>query len=101
VIEESIELARMGIIPGGAYKNRDFYRQWIRPSHDVQEELMDIMYDPQTSGGLLISTPESKVKELLSLLAKENKTPFAVVGRVRPQGSHLIELAGGGGSMDF
>ncbi len=54
MIEESIELARMGgIIPGGAYRNRDFYGQWIRFDADVPEDYADIMFDPQTSGGVV------------------------------------------------
>ncbi len=62
MIEESIELARMGgIIPGGAYRNRDFYGQWIRFDADVPEDYADIMFDPpQTSGGLLISVSEER-----------------------------------------
>ncbi len=43
-----------GIIPGGAYRNRDFYGQWIRFDADVPEDYADIMFDPpQTSGGVV------------------------------------------------
>ncbi len=97
VIEESIELARMGIIPGGAYRNRDFYGQWIRFDADVPEDYADIMFDPQTSGGLLISVSEERAPQLLALLKKQNKTPFSVVGRVKARSTHLIEVAGGVG----
>ncbi len=96
VIAESIGLAQMGIIPGGAYKNRDFYQPLINFSDEVKEELADIMFDPQTSGGLLISVPEEKAQELLTLLGRKNKAPFSVVGRVKAKGPHLIKVLGSG-----
>lgn len=92
IIKESIELARMGIIPAGAHKNRSFYGKAIRFSPDVKEEIGDIMFDPQTSGGLLLAVPADKAAKLMELLAANNKTPFQTVGRVKPPGKYLIEV---------
>ena len=57
-------LAKMGIIPAGAYRNRKYFKNFIRYLEIVPEFLEDILYDPQTSGGLLISISEEKGKIL-------------------------------------
>ncbi len=92
IIKESIEFAQMGIIPAGAYNNRAFYGKSIRFSPDVKEEIADIMFDPQTSGGLLIAVPEGRANKLMELLKANNKTPFQMIGRVKPPGEYLIEV---------
>ena len=82
LIEESLEFARMGLIPAGAYRNRDHLQGKVDIAEDIPLEVRDILYDPQTSGGLLISVAESKAETLLEELGRINRTPFAVVGRV-------------------
>jgi len=75
------DLAEMGIIPGGAYRNMDYVKAQLTHEADVPQELLDIMADPQTSGGLLLALPEEKVPELLDRL--QEQAPWsAVVGRV-------------------
>ena len=62
---EALECARMGLIPAGAYRNRDYAEKGVRASEKVSRELQDIFYDPQTSGGLLIAVPHESAGELL------------------------------------
>jgi selenide,water dikinase len=81
IIEEALSLAKMGIIPGGAYKNMNHIKDSVNISEEVPQELADCMYDPQTSGGLLISVDKSKAKELLDEL-KDSPTPYALIGEV-------------------
>ncbi len=93
VIEESRELARMGIIPGGAYRNKEFLKGKVEMRETVAQEMEDIMYDPQTSGGLLISLPEAKTGMLLEEFRKINlATPFSVVGKVKERSRFSIEV---------
>jgi len=47
----------MGMIPGGAYRNRDVYLQRVKISEDADATLELLLYDPQTSGGLLAAIP--------------------------------------------
>jgi selenide,water dikinase len=47
----------MGMIPGGAYRNRDAYQHRVRRAGDSEEPLEILLYDPQTSGGLLAAVP--------------------------------------------
>jgi len=45
--------ARMGLVPAGAYANRDYYSAWVKVDSALPETIKDLMFDPQTSGGLL------------------------------------------------
>ena len=57
VIQESIELARMGIIPGGAYDSQAYVEDSVRFDADIKQEIRDVMFDPQTSGVCLYPSP--------------------------------------------
>jgi len=54
LIPDALEFARMGILPEGMYRNRDFAEAYVDPG-DVELAKQDMLYDPQTSGGLLIA----------------------------------------------
>ena len=54
LIGESLELARMGVLPEGMYRNRTFAEPHVDPG-EVELAVQDMLYDPQTSGGLLIA----------------------------------------------
>ena len=54
LIPEALELARMGILPAGMYRNRKFAEQAVDPG-DVELAKQDLLYDPQTAGGLLMA----------------------------------------------
>ena len=82
VIEEAIGFAKMGIIPAGAHHNREFRLPWVRFSDRVERHLQDILFDPQTSGGLLICVKEEALKDLLSQLNDEGETESQHIGAV-------------------
>lgn len=92
VIKKSVEFAKMGIIPAGAYKNEGYLKGKIDFKNRPRQEIIDIMHDPQTSGGLLISVPESNLNRLLELLGKNNRTDFSLVGKVKKRTDHAIEV---------
>lgn len=54
LIDEALELATLGILPEGMYRNRDFAEKYVDHG-DVILAKQDMLYDPQTSGGLLIA----------------------------------------------
>lgn len=84
VLPGALDLARDGILPAGAYRNMDFVGDLVSVSPSVPQELSDILYDPQTSGGLLISVPGARAGELMKRLEAEG-VPAAIVGEVRDQ----------------
>lgn len=65
---EALEFASMGFIPDGAYKNRDYVGNNYKTARPTDRAVLDIMFDPQTSGGLLIAVPEASASQLLSEL---------------------------------
>jgi selenide,water dikinase len=91
IIPGVIELAQMGMIPAGAYSNRQHLGKDVMFSSNVPRALQDIMFDPQTSGGLLISVPEPKVDGLLNLLTAQ-QVPGVAIGRVLAAEEQLITV---------
>lgn len=91
VVPAALDFARMGIIPEGAYANRAYLEERMTVDQGVPLELCDVLADPQTAGGLLISLPESKAPELLSRLS-ECTADARIVGQVLPQGEKQILL---------
>ena len=91
LLPQAEELADMGIVPGGAYRNRDYVKPHLRVLDGAQRARLDLAADPQTSGGLLVSLPRADAKELL-----ENLHTFApwsaIVGEVLPQGESALEF---------
>lgn len=81
IIEGALEFARMGLIPAGAYSNRKFYFDRVEGG-DVSPEHMDLFYDPQTSGGLLITVPRQNADSMLTYIKQAGYEQAAIVGRV-------------------
>jgi len=92
IIQESLGYAKMGIIPEGAYNNEGYLKGHISFSKSIRQEIRSIMYDPQTSGGLLISVPEENSEKLMEELKIRNKTDFNIIGKVKPKGEYTIEV---------
>ena len=92
IISESAELAKMGIIPAGAYNNRKHLEGKLLFTSKIPQYIEDIMFDPQTSGGLLLAVAESKAEELMELLKSTNKTECAIIGKVKAKADYPIEI---------
>lgn len=91
LLPEVRDMAGMGIIPTGAYANRNYLSGKVKIDPAVPLDLTDIMYDPQTSGGLLISVAEKDAQQLLAAL--KNEIPVAeIIGHVIPPENHTIEV---------
>ena len=65
---EALELADMGLVPAGAYRNRDFAEGAVALRGAVSRAMQDILNDPQTSGGLLAAVDERDAGPLLRAL---------------------------------
>ena len=90
LLPQAFEMAEMGIVPQGAYKNRDWLSCSVRVGEDVPLAITDIMFDPQTSGGLLIALPEKEASRLLADL-RACIPVSAIIGYAEPAGiSSLI-----------
>ena len=89
--KEAYEMAEMGFIPAGAYRNRDFAEASVKVVGDVARALQDICYDPQTSGGLLCAVPEAEAVACLAEL-RAVAADAAVIGYVTEQLEQAIYL---------
>ncbi|ABO49775.1 selenophosphate synthase [Desulforamulus reducens MI-1] len=92
VLPGTLELARMGIIPAGAYQNRKHLGDQVFIEEGVTREEVDIFFDPQTSGGLLIAVQPERSKELLKELHKHGVTDARVVGELSQPEDPLITI---------
>jgi len=81
IFPETIEFARMGMIPGGTYRNKEFRSKMV-DSAGIGDVMLDILFDPQTSGGLFISVSADKASLLLARLKEAGVTDAAIVGEV-------------------
>lgn len=91
-MEDAIDYAKMGLIPAGAYKNRGYSIGKVETG-SVEEHYIDLLYDPQTSGGLLISVSPDNLKEMLAGFEKAGMdTTVSVIGKVAPKSDKLIRL---------
>ncbi len=90
---EALQFAQMGLVPGGMQRNREFRWQMIELTYDISDEMLNLLFDPQTSGGLLISVPGKKAKALLQKLHRDGIERAAIIGEVlaQPKGRIVIK----------
>jgi len=82
IIKEALDYAGMGLVPAGAYANREFRQDMISFAPSVDRLFQDILFDPQTSGGLLISVGPEIVEDLLAQLKDKGINEAAIIGEV-------------------
>jgi selenide,water dikinase len=92
VIAEALEFANMGFVPAGAYKNKEFREKMIACAETVPRALQDVLVDPQTSGGLLISVRGSLAAALVCALQAGGIAEAAVIGAVSADPAEKISV---------
>lgn len=88
---EALELAAMGLIPAGAYRNREYAEKEVSLQGKISRAMQDILYDPQTSGGLLFAIPAAEEKACLEQM-KQAGISAAAVGIVTEKEETAIVL---------
>ena len=81
VFENSLDLASSGILSGGSQRTRDFLEGGYEFASSVARPLQDILFDAETSGGLLIAVAEDRAEKLETEL-RERGEPVHAIGRV-------------------
>jgi selenide,water dikinase len=90
LLPESLDYAGMGLVPGGAFNNRKFRAGMVDFAPSVDPLLQDVLFDPQTSGGLLICVEETGVGPFVDELKERGVVDAEVVGEVVPHPKERI-----------
>lgn len=91
-LEDAVDYAKIGLVPAGAYKNRGYSMKHVETG-GIPEHFLDLLYDPQTSGGLLISVCPDNLKEMMAdFEAAHMDTKVSVIGKVAEKSDKLIRL---------
>ena len=85
-----LEWSKAGVLPGGQRNNREFFGPRVAAG-STSEPLLDALYDPQTSGGLLVAVPPRRAQALLAAL-RRRRVWVAEVGEVIPRTTHAVTL---------
>ena len=92
VMARAREMAALGLVPAGAYRNRDFFGPRVAMADALPLDLADVLFDPQTSGGLLLALGEKDAERLVGALRDEG-LPAAVIGGAVERGGHSVTVS--------
>ncbi len=81
LVEAALSFGQMGLFPAGAYTNKDHFKDAVAIETGVDDVLADMMFDPQTSGGLVVALPPSAAEDGLAAL-QDRGIEAAVIGEV-------------------
>lgn len=90
--QDAVDYAKMGLVPAGAYNNRRYSIEHVEVG-SVKPHFIDLLYDPQSSGGLLISVNPAQIGSLLADFERAGmETTVSVIGVVSEKSDKLIRL---------
>ena len=89
-----LDCVAAGIVPGAVERNRESSGDALAATAGVDPARIDILFDAQTSGGLLISLPGEAAQALVARLRAEGVEEAAIVGHVVAQGTGRISVRG-------
>ena len=86
------EFVEMGIVPGGLHRNRAFRNSIIEVSPECPDWMVDILFDPQTAGGLLIVVSADQAESLIEKMHDQGISDAAIVGEIVAEPEGKIRL---------
>jgi selenide,water dikinase len=96
-LDKAAEFAGMGLLSGATYSNRKYAGDVVAFAADIELAEQDLLFDPQTSGGLLLACPGEQADELLSRLNESVDTACSIIGHVVEKTDEaLIRVTRGG-----
>ncbi|HVL51686.1 MAG TPA: AIR synthase-related protein, partial [Actinomycetota bacterium] len=82
------------LVPGGTRRNEDYFGPFVDFDADIDPMVRIIMFDAQTSGGLLIVVERSKQEAMVKALRKHGSPATAVIGRIADGEAGTVRVAG-------
>ncbi len=92
VIDVALGFAAMGLVPGGAHNNRSFRSLMVDMDEGVDKAMEDVMYDPQTSGGLCIAVPSVSADAMVDHLKDDGVEHATIIGEVVDYPAGIIQV---------
>jgi len=92
VFDGVLEYAAAGILPGAIERNKESCAGRVEAADSLPQEMVDICYDAQTSGGLLVAIAESKAEPFLKALHDQGVSAATVIGKVAGKGSGIVKI---------
>lgn len=81
LLKNALDFANMGMVPAGAHKNRKFFKSLTHIDPSIDRALIDLMFDPQTSGGLLITLAKKDADACVEKM-KTNGVNACIIGEI-------------------
>ncbi|SLM27851.1 Selenide, water dikinase [Desulfamplus magnetovallimortis] len=95
MLPETEEFASMGLVPAGAHRNREFRKNMVDFAPDFSPVIRDILFDPQTSGGLLMGCPANESESMIKMLEDKGVIGAAIIGVVHDHHPGRIAVKNG------
>ncbi len=93
IIEEAFDLAETGLFPGGSFRNERYCRDQVRVKNNLlSKNHTMLMFDAQTSGGLIIAVKPNLAGTLLHRLHEAGLDWCRIIGEVKPKSEYLIDI---------
>jgi len=92
IFNDTLKFASMGFVPGGAHRNRNFRQSMVELSPDIGPVMRDVLFVPQTSGGLLIGCAEKNAPDLKNRLIEAGVEHAAIIGQVYDNEKETIKI---------
>ncbi len=92
LLSGALEFAGMGLVPAGAHNNRRFFKDVVQISDQVEKARVDLMFDPQTSGGLLVFLPESKARLFMAEMKNQGENAWQIGQVVGESGTGFLTM---------
>jgi selenide,water dikinase len=92
VLPGALESCREGMVPGGGKRNREYYGRHVKIAEEIADEIAELIFDPQTSGGLLMSLPPDQAEALLRDLQHDGNGEAAIIGRIVTREQFAIKI---------
>jgi len=92
ILPGAIEYCETGLIPAGLYRNKDYVGDTASIGNSISQEIADLVFDPQTSGGLLIAVSKDDTFRVLNEIQSMGFTQSAVIASVHQSSIKSINL---------
>jgi selenide,water dikinase len=89
-VSGALKYAQLRTFPGGASDNRDYFGPRVHFTEDIPDEKQMLLFDPQTSGGLLMAVPQSKQEAFLKRAEEINLPAWAVGKAIEGEGIRVV-----------